>query len=533
MEEYYKLPKYIRDKIRLADEGDLYACYAVGNFYSDGKTLKENSEKSNHYIKKVASLISDESLRLEEITLRNYRKFIEKKFIPSKKSTTVLIGNNGSGKSTILEAIAKNLQFLADNIRISNNNNYKFSETEVLYNARNGYSTLNCKISLNKKHSFSCVLVKNLEDIPRKVTSELEEFKSYAGMLQESTKILGDDMPYPLIAYYPVERSFTVKKEDLTKKQELSQRRTFLRKIEGLTKSFDGSTNFDIFFNWYKELDDILNEYKANNSISVSEIEELLASNVDKDNLSVALSKIFSNKENSSTSSVDKKVVSEKIEIVKDAIKKFIPDVKDIVIKRTPYLDMYVLKGDDYLSVFNLSQGEKSLLALVSDIARRLVTLNPNSLCPLEGKGIVLIDEIDLHLHPQWQQSIIQKLESTFPNIQFIVSTHSPLVLTTVTREQIKILDDSNVFELESPDVNPFGKESSEGLAIMNTSEIPPLQEDITYFIDMYSSLVKSGLEQSEDAKVLKSKIDSFGYTIDNSQLELWRFIAENFPKCE
>lgn len=531
MKEYNKLPKYIRDKIRLADEGDLYACYSVGNYYSDGKTLEVDYEKSNHYFKRVASLVSNKNLRLDEITLRNYRRFVEKKFVPSKKATTVLIGNNGSGKSTILEAIAKNLQFLVDNIRVSNNNNYKFSETEVFHKASNGYSTLNCKISLNRKHSFSCVLVKNLEDIPRKVISELEEFKSYAGMLQASTGIIGDDIPYPLIAYYPVERSFTVKKEDLTKKQERSQWKSFLRKIEGLTKSFDGSTNFDIFFSWYKELDDILNEYKANNSITVSDIENLLANNVDKEKLSNALSNILSNKE--TESSADKQAVGEKLDIVKSAIISFIPGISDIVIKRTPHLDMCVLKDDSFLSVFNLSQGEKSLLALVSDIARRLVTLNPNSPKPLDGQGIVLIDEIDLHLHPQWQQSIIHKLESTFPNIQFIVSTHSPLVLTTVTREQIKILDDSDSVELESPDVNPFGKESSEGLAIMNTSEIPPLQEDITYFIDMYSSLVKSGLEQSEDAKVLKDKIDSFGYTIDNSQLELWRFIAENFPKCE
>lgn len=86
---------------------------------------------------------------------------------------------------------------------------------------------------------------------------------------------------------------------------------------------------------------------------------------------------------------------------------------------------MTVIKNGSEISIFNLSQGEKTLIALVSDIARRLVILNPSLENPLNGYGIVLIDEIDLHLHPKWQQTIVQKLENTFPNIQFILSTHS------------------------------------------------------------------------------------------------------------
>ncbi|WP_164672451.1 AAA family ATPase, partial [Vibrio cholerae] len=89
--------------------------------------------------------------------------------------------------------------------------------------------------------------------------------------------------------------------------------------------------------------------------------------------------------------------------VIQESIKTFVSDIDQVKISRTPHLDMTVIKN------------------------------NPSLENPLNGYGIVLIDEIDLHLHPKWQQTIVQKLENTFPNIQFILSTHSPLVLTTVT----------------------------------------------------------------------------------------------------
>jgi predicted ATP-binding protein involved in virulence len=87
-----------------------------------------------------------------------------------------------------------------------------------------------------------------------------------------------------------------------------------------------------------------------------------------------------------------------------------------------------------------LSQGEKSLI-LVGDIARRLAMMNPKLDNPLLGKGIILIDEIDMHLHPQWQRSIIQRLQTTFPNCQFILTTHSPLVISDTQNILVYDLD--------------------------------------------------------------------------------------------
>ena len=75
-----------------------------------------------------------------------------------------------------------------------------------------------------------------------------------------------------------------------------------------------------------------------------------------------------------------------------------------------------------------LSDGYQSMMAWVGDLVTRLSQAFPNAENPLEQEGIVLIDEIDIHLHPTWQRQILSQLRRTFPKIQFIVTTHSPLV---------------------------------------------------------------------------------------------------------
>ncbi len=106
---------------------------------------------------------------------------------------------------------------------------------------------------------------------------------------------------------------------------------------------------------------------------------------------------------------------------------------------------LYIYKrgagGGEQILWFNqLSSGEKTFLALAGDLARRLAMLNPEMERPLEGEGIVLIDEVELHLHPRWQRRFIPWLMETFPNCQFVVTTHSPQVLGEVEAECIRIL---------------------------------------------------------------------------------------------
>jgi predicted ATP-binding protein involved in virulence len=119
------------------------------------------------------------------------------------------------------------------------------------------------------------------------------------------------------------------------------------------------------------------------------------------------------------------------LEAVRQAIQSLMPSVTDLRVRRLP-LRMTLSKQEQELVINQLSEGEKCLLALTGDLVKRLAIANPGLSNPLEGSAIVLIDEIDLHLHPQWQRAVIPKLEKTFPHCQFIVSTHSPQVISEV-----------------------------------------------------------------------------------------------------
>jgi len=99
------------------------------------------------------------------------------------------------------------------------------------------------------------------------------------------------------------------------------------------------------------------------------------------------------------------------------------------------------------LSTNRLSSGEKFLLVLALDLARRLAIANSDKDEPLNGHGIVLIDEVGLHLHPRWQREIVPKLRKFFPNCQFIITTHSPLVIGNTKPEHIIMLSDFKVLE--------------------------------------------------------------------------------------
>jgi predicted ATP-binding protein involved in virulence len=85
---------------------------------------------------------------------------------------------------------------------------------------------------------------------------------------------------------------------------------------------------------------------------------------------------------------------------------------------------------------------------MISDIAYRMAMLNPQLLDDVTNKtsGVVLIDELDLHLHPQWQQRIVKDLTTIFPKVQFIVTTHSPNVIGSVPHEQLLVLENYQIF---------------------------------------------------------------------------------------
>lgn len=122
-------------------------------------------------------------------------------------------------------------------------------------------------------------------------------------------------------------------------------------------------------------------------------------------------------------------------------ISQFIPEFTNLRIEEKPNLRIIVDKNNVPLDLNQLSDGERGLLAIIFDITRRLSIANPELDDPIaEGQAIILIDEIELHLHPAWQRSILQRFKETFKKCQFIVTTHSPQVLGEVESRCIRFL---------------------------------------------------------------------------------------------
>jgi predicted ATP-binding protein involved in virulence len=137
------------------------------------------------------------------------------------------------------------------------------------------------------------------------------------------------------------------------------------------------------------------------------------------------------------------------------------------------------------LEVGQLSDGERGVLAMVLDLARRLSQANPNSTDPLiDASAVVLIDELDLHLHPAWQRTIVRRLLDVFPQCQFIATTHSPQVVGEVEHDRIQIISDGAVY---SP-THSFGVDSSRVLE--EIMDAPPRTADVQEVLGQLSKEV-------------------------------------------
>lgn len=175
-----------------------------------------------------------------------------------------------------------------------------------------------------------------------------------------------------------------------------------------------------------------------------------------------------------------------------------------------------------------MSDGYKNTLSMIGDIAYRMAVLNPmlGDKVLEETPGVILIDEIDLHLHPQWQQTIISDLNTVFPNVQFIVSSHAPAVINSVAKENIRILDNGEVY---MPVAQTYGRDANSILReVMKVSERPI---DITKRLDMFYAWMDD--KKYDEADKVLSEIEDIVGTSDpdiaaaRTSLDLEKMLGE------
>lgn len=201
---------------------------------------------------------------------------------------------------------------------------------------------------------------------------------------------------------------------------------------------------------------------------------------------------------------------------VRQAIERFLPGFRDPRTILRPLRFVVDKKEGDVTRTFELNQlsdGHRTCLAMVVDLACRMVEANPSGILsnPLEAEAIVLIDEVDLHLHPSWQQLIIPDLLRVFPNTQFIVTTHSPQVMSSVESRCVRKLI---VNEEETKVVIPTFALGARSVDVMeDVQEVdarPP--NAITAKLDRYRMLVSDSRWDSVEARQLRAELDSWGW---------------------
>ncbi len=128
-------------------------------------------------------------------------------------------------------------------------------------------------------------------------------------------------------------------------------------------------------------------------------------------------------------------------EQVKEVLKELLPDVEDIKVESADHRTRVMVQmHGEWFHMSAMSLGYKTALTWIVDLARRMFERFPDSEEPLKKPAVVLVDEIDLHLHPKWQRSLLRVLDETFPRVQFIVTAHSPLIVQAAPHANLVLL---------------------------------------------------------------------------------------------
>jgi predicted ATP-binding protein involved in virulence len=410
-------------------------------------------------------------MKILGLTLENFRGIddLTLDFSGSQK-TTVLVGVNGAGKSSILDAIGRALGAQIDDlsyllaektgryIEITRTHLIEHKRGFTFTDVKNGAADCDVTISVDfQSKTDKWSLGFNTSRAPIEATFLGGCFSS------ELRNLLSQDSKscIPIMVYYPVERRVSAAPLGPPADYKFHQ-------LAAYDDAIASKVEFKNFFEWYRAREDLENE-------------QIRSTQTYRDS---------------------------QLEAVRSAVYRLLPEFSDLGISRSPYPAMTVKKDGQQLNILQLSDGEKCVLALVGDIARRLAIANPSLDDPLMGEGVVLIDEIDLHLHPGWQRKIIPGLERTFPNLQFIVATHSPQVLSSAKDAAVYVLMAIDGVIKAKKLKAPYGKDTNTILTdLMDVDERPAdVKKRIAEYFD---KIHDNDLEAAEELrKALVKDID-------------------------
>lgn len=195
----------------------------------------------------------------------------------------------------------------------------------------------------------------------------------------------------------------------------------------------------------------------------------------------------------------------QQLSVLRETAQRFLPECRNLRAEMSAKPRLVVDKEGKPLDLRQLSAGERGMLALVLDLALRLARANPGLADPVkDGSAIVLIDEIELHLHPKWQRTIVRQLTETFRNCQFIATTHSPQTVAAVKPEQVLLLKGSEAIRPG----RTLGMDSNYILhSLMETDERSP---EATMAIEEVEALMKEWDLETARLKIAERRREGF-----------------------
>jgi len=453
-------------------------------------------------------------IKINNLKLINFRKFSALD-VSFEDDVTILIGNNGSGKTTILDALSRTFSYINARMIAKGRNGRPLEPFDVKIGCDdNAYVISSLNLGVNTKYTGS--LIKAAKGIENSQTSDLEGYTHLANLyrvINHRSKINHKrEINIPLFSFYSVERSLS--KSNITFEIEKFDTNSNISRFDVIERSaLDGTSNIDDFLKWFIYLDNLDKNNPLQDEIikletevaafeSIASQSELFAEELEKRKIKLTAMKL-------SLVEMASYEVGKYKYYVKQAIINAVTDVTDIYVDRTSgRVEVKLENKGTHINIFQSSKGQLVYLSLVADLARRLISLNPSLGNPLNGQGIVLIDEIELHLHPEWQQTVINNLKSTFPNIQFIITTHSPQVLSTISKTKIRRLGENVEGEdiVAIPLAESYARSTSEVLnTIMYVSPIPDFVEKDK--LNKYRNIIEQGDFRSKEASDLYKEL--------------------------
>lgn len=431
-------------------------------------------------------------LRLDTLTLRNYRCFAECSLVLHPQ-LTVLVAENGNGKTATLDAIGLALDVFVSAIAYNRQSRgFGRMDAHLVPGTNNApmVPALPTAFSVtgaigNETVTWGRALTR-YDERARSTTRDTKGIRLSAKRLRDQADATspGADAAsrtLPLVVFYGTGRLWSEHRLTEGKKTVWP---TTLGRYSAYLDCLSSSSSFKTFVAWYEET-----AGKARSAVSKAYGPEERP----HEHLAAVRDAVRTVLEPTGWTSIDWE---------------FPPTSADGVPQGTGFL---VVEHPEHgrMPLSFLSDGIRNMVALAGDLAHRCVRLNPHlgEQAAHQTPGILMIDEVDMHLHPRWQQLVVDLLRRAFPSMQMVLSTHSPHVLSTVDKDSIRainIVAGQGTFKI--PELQTRGVESADVLAaIMGVNPVPQVEE--ARWLYDYRALIDTGAHDTQDAQRLRSDL--------------------------